>query len=136
MPVTKGLATWAGIIAALGQYLAAVAVFLEADNQSDALGPLVTATATLLAVIVGRMQQAKALASRPAAPAPLSFTTSSGQAYSDVHFSAVRPIGGAASLDPVELGDADALPDYDTQTDPPPDEGDTSANGDVGEREA
>jgi hypothetical protein len=60
MPVKKGLATWAGIVAAVAQYLAAVAVFLEADNQSDALGPLVTATATLLAVIVGRMQQAKA----------------------------------------------------------------------------
>jgi hypothetical protein len=60
MKVQKGLATYAGLVAALGQYMAAVAVFLEADDQSVALGPLVTATVTLLAVIVGRMQQAKA----------------------------------------------------------------------------
>lgn len=65
MKVQKGLATWAGLVAAVGQYLAAVAVFMEADDQTVALGPLLTATATLLAVIVGRMQQAKALAANP-----------------------------------------------------------------------
>jgi len=77
MKVQKGLATWAGIVAAIGQYLGSVAVFLEADDQTVALGPLLTATATLLAVIVGRMQQAKALASRPA-PAPVTWTASTG----------------------------------------------------------
>jgi len=84
MNVTKGLATWAGLIASIGQYCAAVAVFLEADNQTDALGPLVTATATLLAVIVGRMQQAKAAieGSKTTAPGPPMYAVASSPASS------------------------------------------------------
>jgi hypothetical protein len=138
MKVSKGLATWAGLVAAVGQYLAAVAVFLEADTQTDALGPLVTATATLLAVIVGRMQQAKALASRPTSlqtlgrqAASMGLTTSSGAAGSTHYWTS----GGAVSLPDDEPGDPDALPDYQTETDPPLDEGDISVNGDIGERE-
>lgn len=140
MKVQKGLATWAGIVAAVGQYLAAVAVFMQADNQSDALGPLVTATVTLLAVIVGRMQQAKAqIQNTPApTPEPLSFTTSSGQGFSSATATLVGPTSWTAGggTEPDELGDPDALPDYATTEDPPPDEGDTSANGDTGERES
>jgi hypothetical protein len=58
MKVSKGFATWAGVIAALGQYLAAIAVYLEADDPSTAMDPLKTATVTLLAVVLGRMGQA------------------------------------------------------------------------------
>jgi len=82
MKVSKGLATYAGLVAAFGQYLASVAVFLEADNQTDALGPLVTATATLLAVIVGRMQQAKAAIENPKATPPPMYAVASSPASS------------------------------------------------------
>jgi hypothetical protein len=57
-PVSKGLATVSGLIAAGGQYAAAVALFLTEDDKVLAAGPLGTATATLVAVILGRMYQA------------------------------------------------------------------------------
>jgi hypothetical protein len=60
--VPKGLATWAGVIAAVGQYAGAVAVFLAADDQALAIAPLVTATGVLWKVIEGRMRQAQTLA--------------------------------------------------------------------------
>lgn len=58
--VSKGLATWAGIVGALGQYAAAVAVFLDDPDKATAAAPLGTATVTLIVLIVGRMSQAKA----------------------------------------------------------------------------
>lgn len=62
--VSKGVATWAGLVAAAGQYAAAVAVYLDNPDNATALEPLTTATVTLLAVIYGRMTQAKALLDR------------------------------------------------------------------------
>lgn len=62
--VSKGLATWAGLVAAVGQYAAAVAVFLDDPDKATALGPLTTATVTLAVVIYGRMAQATAQAGR------------------------------------------------------------------------
>lgn len=77
--VTKGLSTYAGLATALAQYLGAVALFLEADDQALALGPLATATATLLAVIAGRMGQAKAaIQNPPAAPRVYADSSTSG----------------------------------------------------------
>jgi hypothetical protein len=63
--VSKGLATWAGLVAAAGQYVAAIAVFLGDPDKATALGPLTTATVTLVVVIYGRMAQARNLAWRP-----------------------------------------------------------------------
>lgn len=66
--VSKGLATWAGLVAAVGQYALAVALFMDTFNDADplaGLGPLATATVTLYGVIKGRMDQAKTLAARP-----------------------------------------------------------------------
>jgi hypothetical protein len=63
--VPKGLATWAGLIAAVGQYALAVALFLDTMDATDPLAgvaPLLTATATLWKVIEGRMSQARTLA--------------------------------------------------------------------------
>lgn len=60
--VSKGLATWAGIVGALGQYAAAVAVFLNDPDKATAAAPLGTATVTLVTLIVGRMWQAKEMA--------------------------------------------------------------------------
>jgi hypothetical protein len=114
MNVKKGLATWAGLVAACGQYAAAVAVFLEADNQSDALGPLVTATATLLAVIVGRMQQAKAAIQKPT-PQPLSFSTGTTGGYSNVTFTPLRRIDQDYAPAPGRPGE------FDDEPAPPPD---------------
>lgn len=61
--VSKGLATWAGLVAAVGQYLLAIALFMDTFNDADplaGLGALATATATLWKVIEGRMKQAEA----------------------------------------------------------------------------
>jgi hypothetical protein len=69
--VSKGLATWAGIIAAVGQYAGAVAVYLDDPDKATAIGPLGTATLTLIVVIVGRMSQAKALAAPVQVPVKL-----------------------------------------------------------------
>lgn len=63
--VSKGLATWAGIAAAVGQYVLAIATFMETFDQVDPLAgvvPLVTATAALWKVIEGRMAQAQSQA--------------------------------------------------------------------------
>lgn len=68
--VPKGLATWAGVIAAAGQYAGAVAVFLAADDQALAIAPLVTASGVLWKVIEGRMAQAQTLAEVDAALTP------------------------------------------------------------------
>lgn len=56
--VTTGIGTIVGIIVALGQYGGALVLFLEASDQNAALAPLITATATLITVIAGRMHQA------------------------------------------------------------------------------
>lgn len=76
--VPKGLATWAGLIAAAGQYALSLALFLDSFDQTDpvsGIAPLVTATATLWKVIEGRMRQAQTLARVDAAkairPAPV-----------------------------------------------------------------
>ena len=61
--VTKGLATWAGLVAAVGQYILAIALFMDTFDEADplaGLGALATATATLWKVIEGRMKQAQA----------------------------------------------------------------------------
>jgi hypothetical protein len=65
--VPAGLATWAGIVGAVGQYLASVAVFIGSDDKTVALGPLATATVTLAVTIIGRMQQAVAKTNAKAA---------------------------------------------------------------------
>lgn len=70
--VPKGLATWAAIVAAVGQYALAVALFLDTFDQADPLAgavPLLTATATLWKMIDGRMKQASVLAGLDAAKA-------------------------------------------------------------------
>jgi hypothetical protein len=55
--VSKGLATWLGIIAALGQYAGAVALFAAGAPTEGAITSLGTATATLVTLIAGRMYQ-------------------------------------------------------------------------------
>jgi hypothetical protein len=127
MKVSKGLATWAGVIAAAGQYLGAIAIYLTADDPTTAAEPLKTATVTLLVVVAGRMGQAIGLAVKtPKSAASRSVgVTVTGDA---------GQINRAATAD--EPGDPDALPDYATDENVPPDEGDTSANGDTGERES
>jgi hypothetical protein len=71
MKVSKGLGTYVGLVTASAQYLGAIALFLEADDQALALGPLATATLTLYKVLDGRFNQATALIENPkAAPAP------------------------------------------------------------------
>lgn len=55
--VSKGLATWLGIIAALGQYAGAVALFAAGAPTEGAITSLGTATATLVTTIAGRMYQ-------------------------------------------------------------------------------
>ena len=69
MQVSKGLSTYAGLIAAVGQYAAAVALFLEAEDPATGLGPLTTATVTLVTVIAGRMWQAGRSSGGTPAPA-------------------------------------------------------------------
>lgn len=139
--VSKGLATWAGIVAAVGQYAAAVAVFLDDPDKATALGPLTTATVTLAVVIYGRMAQARNIAfleaTRPKAGSTVSLADlveadrmrDRERAYAG---STPSPHAGGsftplATSSPEELGDADALPDYATAENPPPDEGDIEA---------
>lgn len=97
MKITKGLGTWAGLVGALGQYLAAVALFLAADDQALALGPLATATLTLYKVLDGRFGQAVAAIENPK-PAPLSFSTGTPGGFSTATISDVRRVGEAGSL--------------------------------------
>jgi hypothetical protein len=136
--ISKGLATWAGLVAAAGQYAGAVAVFLNDPDKATALGPLTTATVTLVAVIYGRMSQAKEAVKQKPAPAPAVFSGSSGT--NTVTQTTPRPsVDISAPIDPFrrapdagtlgrdddeEPGDEDALPDYGTTTVVPPDEGD------------
>ena len=93
--VSKGLSTWAGIVGAVGQYAAAVAVYLADPDKATALGPLATATLTLITVILGRMSQAKAktLANAPRQVPSLS-------------------LGTRASLPPATSVMAQQVPDY------------------------
>jgi hypothetical protein len=96
MQISKGLSTWAGLIAAVGQYLGAVAVFLEASDSAVALGPLATATATLIVVIAGRMKQADTALKHATAPAT---TLTLQPAQADQIASAVSgAIGGKVGL--------------------------------------
>lgn len=71
--VPKGFATWVGVLAAAGQFLAAFLIYLLADDAQKvgAIAPLVTAAATLREVLAGRMRQAEAsiAASSPVAAA-------------------------------------------------------------------
>lgn len=143
--VSKGLATWAGIVAAVGQYAAAVAVFLADPDKATALGPLTTATVTLAVVIYGRMAQARNIAfleaTRPKAGSTVSLADlveadrmrDRERAYAG---STPRPHAGGSFVPGDEdfdrygagdLGDPDALPDYSTAENPPPDEGDIEA---------
>jgi hypothetical protein len=81
--ISKGLLTYAGLAGALGQYAAAVAVFLASDDKVVSLGPLGTATATLLGVIAARASQAKEAiraTSTSGKSFPVGVATSSAQA--------------------------------------------------------
>jgi hypothetical protein len=78
--ISKGLLTYAGLAGALGQYAAAVAVFLASDDKVVSLGP---ATATLLGVIAARASQAKEAiraTSTSGKSFPVGVATSSAQA--------------------------------------------------------
>jgi hypothetical protein len=134
--ISKGLATWAGLVAAAGQYAGAVAVFLNDPDKATALGPLTTATVTLVAVIYGRMSQAKE-AVKQAAPPPapsvnvtldgreIASATRQGAVLTPIDVSRRAPdVGAGDQGDDEEPGDDDALPDYGTTTVVPPDEGD------------
>lgn len=66
--VSVGIGTIAGLVAAVLQYGAAVAVFVASDHTNAAIGALVTATVTLTTTLAGRYGQAVAAALR-AAPA-------------------------------------------------------------------
>jgi hypothetical protein len=72
--VEAGIGTVVGILAALAQYGGALIVFLSAANQSSALPPLITATATLITVIAGRMHQAASATKAAAMLGPLPLT--------------------------------------------------------------
>lgn len=135
MKISKGLATWAGLVAAGGQYALAIATFMETFNDVDptaGLGALATATATLYGVIKGRMDQATAVIQNPAPTKPSGWVTSNealaGSLVAGTVFSAPSLAGThlrAPSSE--EPGDEDALPDYATTENPPPDEGDEGA---------
>lgn len=77
--VSKGLLTYAGLSGALGQYAVAVALFLDDPDKALALGPLATATATLLGVIAARAKQA-------------------GDAIKATHANLVSPVGPQAAV--------------------------------------
>lgn len=80
MQIKKGLATWAGLVAAIGQYALSIALFMDTFDEADptaGLGPLATATATLYAVIKGRMDQATAAIEATPKPGQLQAVTDS-----------------------------------------------------------
>jgi hypothetical protein len=79
MPVSKGVSTYAALIGAIATFGLAIATFLETFNELDplaGLGPLLVAGGVLWKMIDSRGKQATALASRPPAPAPVTYATS------------------------------------------------------------
>jgi hypothetical protein len=113
--VSKGLLTYAGLAGSLGQYAVAVALYLASDDKVLALGPLGTATATLLAVIAARASQANAV---------INSLAEGTAAKVDTIVPDASTIVGAV-IDDNELADDDGLPEYTTHTgDVPPDQGD------------
>lgn len=78
MKISKGLATWAGLVGAVGGFLLALATFMDTFDELDplaGLGPLAAAAAVLWKVIDGRMKQATAQIEAGAKPAQLAPAT-------------------------------------------------------------
>lgn len=116
MQVRKGLATWAGLVAAAGQYALAIATFMNTFDDVDptaGLGALATATATLYGVIKGRMDQAAVLAARAPLSAPVYFTGSVASSSGATGHVTWGPGGPLPATKPGEFaGEPDAPPEH------------------------
>lgn len=132
--VAIGTSTVAGGTVSLVAFALALVAFWQGARDEATISALVVGLVSLVTVLGGRYAQAVAalaVTARRPAPVPLSqpMTAASSGTAASVAWTSPRPGAEMSNVvtEPVEPGDPDALPDYETAEDVPPDVGDEHA---------
>lgn len=140
--VAIGTSTVAGGSVSLVAFVVAAVAFWQGARDEATISALTVGLVSLVTVLGGRYAQAVAallvVGKKPALAAPLSYSAT-GTTGTLTNLTIDGPAfakGVMSHHDDNEPGDPDALPDYTTDENVPPDIGDTSANGATGERES
>lgn len=137
--VAIGTSTVAGGSVSLVAFVVAAVAFWQGARDEATISALTVGLVSLVTVLGGRYAQAVAallvVGKKPAPAVPQSYS-STGTTGTFTNVTIDGPALARLTTELDEPGDPDALPDYATDENVPPDIGDTSANGDTGEREA